>query len=485
VVNYIEKFKSELISKLAPIQSPVMCTAIYMKDYMNIKDELAFLSPCIAKSDEINDPNTSRYISYNVTFEMLMEYIESRGIRLEDYNEAQFDNIEAGLGVLYPRPGGLKENVEANFKTAWVRQVEGTGIVYRYLDNYLDRVNSKKTLPTLIDVLNCEKGCNAGSACRKDLNIDDLDLVMHNEKVRIQGKKQKLFERKKKMFEEFDKNLDINKFMRKYSNKELHIKEIEEKELQSIFKEMKKLSSEDQRIDCSACGYKSCRDMADAIGRGVNRKENCMAYNKTLIDEEKLLIQSKSKEIEQALEEVKDANAGKEKLTGSIRNSIITSLEEIVVGNEEIAKEVEVLYSKVDNIVTMSDGMSKMVATISDIIGKYIEGYGEIVNISDQTNLLALNASIEAARAGENGRGFAVVADEVRKLAEETRDSVAVTQANNNKILPSIQELTGFANLIKEHIEIMSSSTQNIAGAIEEITSKTEEIRENTNRIVG
>lgn len=53
VVTYIEKYIPELISKLVPVHSPMMCAAIYAKKYMGINDKLAFISPCIAKKNEI------------------------------------------------------------------------------------------------------------------------------------------------------------------------------------------------------------------------------------------------------------------------------------------------------------------------------------------------------------------------------------------------------------------------------------------------
>ena len=68
VVGYIERYTPELIPKLMPVQSPMMCAAIYMKKYMNVGDKLAFISPCIAKKNEIDDPNNKGYVSYNLTF---------------------------------------------------------------------------------------------------------------------------------------------------------------------------------------------------------------------------------------------------------------------------------------------------------------------------------------------------------------------------------------------------------------------------------
>ena len=68
VVGYIERYIPQLLSKLFPVQSPMMCGAIYAKKYMGINDKLAFISPCIAKKREIDYPNIGGYVSYNITF---------------------------------------------------------------------------------------------------------------------------------------------------------------------------------------------------------------------------------------------------------------------------------------------------------------------------------------------------------------------------------------------------------------------------------
>lgn len=65
-----------------------------------------------------------------------------------------------------------------------------------------------------------------------------------------------------------------------------------------------------------------------------------------------------------------------------------------------------------------------------------------ILQITSQTNLLSLNAAIEAARAGEAGKGFAVVAAEIRNLAEDCKEAVSQIQSITDIVVESVNNLT-------------------------------------------
>ena len=143
IVNYIEHYIPELIPKLVPIQSPLMCAAVYAKKYLNITDKLAFISPCIAKKDEISDPNNKGYVSYNVTFDHLAKYAKQHNIKAEPAP----NEIEYGLGSIYPMPGGLKENVYWFCgEEVFIRQIEGEKHAYDFLEDYKERVLGGRTI---------------------------------------------------------------------------------------------------------------------------------------------------------------------------------------------------------------------------------------------------------------------------------------------------------------------------------------------------
>lgn len=50
---------------------------------------------------------------------------------------------------------------------------------------------------------------------------------------------------------------------------------------------MEKRTHSDRHIDCGCYGYESCEQMATAIYNGFNYKENCIYYNKRLVEFEK------------------------------------------------------------------------------------------------------------------------------------------------------------------------------------------------------
>ena len=186
VVGYIERYLPELLPKLMPVQSPMMCSAIYVKKYMNVSDKLAFISPCIAKKNEIDDPNNQGIVSYNLTFSRLAAYLKAHPV---SGSTPYKDEIEYGLGSIYPMPGGLKENVYWLLgEDACVRQMEGEHHMYEYLRRNADRIKGGKTPYLFVDALNCTNGClyGTGTECREDMNED---VFMTIQKIKRQTAK--------------------------------------------------------------------------------------------------------------------------------------------------------------------------------------------------------------------------------------------------------------------------------------------------------
>ena len=218
VVNYIEKYTPELLPRLAPIHSPTMCTAIYMSTYKNIPGPYAFLSPCIAKTDEFSDPNTNGLVRYNVTFKKLADYLNSRGIDYSKGASAFFDNDAHGLGSIFSCPGGLTTNVEQHVKGKSISRIEGDMNVYSFLDRYTDEKGSD--VPFLVDILNCQFGCNIGpgSLCSPPDEYK-VEKVMHNVQTEAEGNKPDEGLPPGPDFTEFDKTLKLSDFYRKYTAK--------------------------------------------------------------------------------------------------------------------------------------------------------------------------------------------------------------------------------------------------------------------------
>lgn len=271
IVNYITKYKHELLKDLAPIHSPMMCTAIYLKKYAGINEKLCFLSPCIGKISEINDENTYGYVSYNVTFKKLFDYIKTQSINLETYRDEDFTISGYSLGEIYSTPGGLKENVYHYNPKAFVKQVEGTEYAYSYLEEYSRRKNQNKTLPLLVDILSCSHGCNIGSGTCKDIDVTEIDLHTSDLRNREVGKYKA---NPDKLINYFDKKMNVQDFERIYTPEDLvPYKEPTTQQLDDIFKQMHKLDEKARTRNCNACGFGNCYQMAKSIFNGCDHIE--------------------------------------------------------------------------------------------------------------------------------------------------------------------------------------------------------------------
>ncbi len=474
IINYVEKNKPEALEHLIPIHSPLMCAAIFYKDYVKEKSDFAFLSPCIAKKDEIDDVNTKGYVKYNVTFSKLKKYLNKKGIKIESYEEEDF-NEKSVYGFLFSRPGGLRENIEAVDNSLWIRQIEGQDKVYAYIDEYVDRTHRNEKVPIIVDALNCEFGCNKGSAVKdSDINIDEAD-GMYND-IKLEHSKKEI----EKLYKKYDKKLRLSSFKRVYSNKyNSNLTEVSKEEEELIFNEMMKTTKDSKKINCSACGYNTCSKMVYAIHNKLNIKENCMDYNKSLIKEEKEKLQEKNIQVQEAMNKIKKISEKDKEYSSFLKNSvkdITTSVEEIAAGSTENVADVGKIENNISNMYDTAKELYGKVDSMKIKVRNFSESSKEIVSISTQTNMLSLNASIEAARAGEVGKGFVVVAEEVKKLADMSNKVARSTVDDQKDMMNMIDEIAKVADELNNKNLEVRNAIDRISTVLEESTAKQEEI---------
>lgn len=312
IVNYIEKYAPNLIKKLIPIQSPAINMAIYLKKQLGNTDNIAFISPCIAKKTEFEKIHTHNLINYNVTFEQICEHLKEKHIDVFDYPEVNFKNIDAGLGVLFSKPGGLKEGLLYHLPDLRIKQIEGTEKAYEYL-KFLNNGNRLNDYD-FIDILSCHKGCNVGPAiCKKDYNSEMTrefqNELFSNERLKDQAKRVIDFAEYKKLFQYFDENLNLEDFIAKYTieSHKMDIIQPTEEELDKAYNLLEKYDSDSRKINCYSCGYRSCKDMAIAIHNGYNVLSSCAQYTMKELEAQKKLLEESEAYMKIVLEHVSES----------------------------------------------------------------------------------------------------------------------------------------------------------------------------------
>lgn len=481
VVGYIEKYTPELIPSLVPIHSPMMCGAIYAKKYMKITDKLAFISPCIAKKNEIDDPNCGGYVSYNVTFDHLMDYVRKNKISGPKVK----DEIEYGLGSIYPMPGGLKENVYWFCgEDVFIRQIEGERHAYEFIEDYKKRVLGKKELPFMVDALNCAKGCIYGTGIEEEKTVTD-DTLYELQKIKAASKKtgkrhtwSKNLTPKQRLacLNKQFKDLDINDFIRHYTDKSkgIEIKKPDAAQLEAIFASMEKHTKDEQSVNCSACGYATCKKMATAIHNGCNKKDNCIQYMKGEAEKEGRLARQMAQEMEGKNAEIQSKNELIAQLISEVAvdfESLDSSITEMSSGNNSNAEESTGISASMSDVVSFCDDLKLALEKIQGLLIKLEENNAEITDVAEETNLLSLNASIEAARAGEAGRGFAIIAENIKKLADHSKDTASDSDLNKEQIQNAIEELLSDAGKLIDVIDGVNVRVTNLAASTEEIAA--------------
>ncbi|MBQ6538001.1 MAG: transcriptional regulator, partial [Eubacterium sp.] len=420
--------------------------------------------------------------SYNVTFDHLMKYVRQHNVR----GQFATDEIEYGLGSIYPTPGGLKENVYWLLgDEVYIRQIEGDKHAYHYLENNKDKIVGKKNKEIFIDALNCGMGCLYGTGVESThASNDDALYQIHQiqEKSKNDAKKS-AWSRKMtpaQRLNELNKQfagLRLEDYLRKYTDRsrECAYKKPSQSELNDIFNSMHKKTRESRELNCECCGYETCEKMATAIYNGFNRKENCIHF----VKDEVMLERETTHQIHLEMKEI-------ERQKGIIENSIeeinssfetlYSSMDDMLKGNENNAQETSNISEDVENIKAFCDRLNGSMAGIRQLVDELAENNKEVMGIAARTNLLALNASIEAARAGEAGRSFAVVAEQITKLASNSTNTATKSDEDQNEIITAVTNVVQETDRLVEIIDQLDARTTSLAASTEEIAASSDTV---------
>ena len=403
IVDYIEKYKPSLISRLLPIMSPAGCLMTYL-DYKIYNDEAdvkyAFMGPCIGKHDEYSSYPNGKKFDFTFTYKKLLEYVTENGIEVKQYGRAECMPLESlGRGCLYPIPGALGANIK-NFvsDSFFIKQIEGPGRAYSYLDTFEKMMQAGDNLPQLVDILNCEGGCNEGVAT--NFTYEDSEILITNIFANLSSyvpdEVDKPFvealskENRRNMVDEFytvKEDLDYRIFTRKFIDDGFVGQiAVSDENLEDVYISMHKFTDIDRNINCSSCGYKSCRQMATAIYYGNNRPENCVHYVKDL------LLSSKSK-----LEEILSSLTGGEEKTGLAIVDSDRLVESLTVAINDVEKQREDLNNSIH-------ARTNMFASLTHELRTPLNAIMSMTDMMDTSNLTPEQiSSINSIKTAGNG----------------------------------------------------------------------------------
>jgi Na+-translocating ferredoxin:NAD+ oxidoreductase RNF subunit RnfB len=234
---------------------------------------------------------------------------------------------------------------------------------------------------------------------------------------------------KLKRFKEFDKTLRLSDFTTNYHDSRVSFVAPTVEDYKRIFHMMHKDTEETQNINCTACGYKTCHDMACAIYRGMNVRENCVYYLKYSLNRS----YSKIKDVyDTTVDEVSKINAISEEMNDG-QGAIVTASNDIGTKAAELSGNITRLQKFSQNVLNMYKDkkseelrpedfakMQQFVAAISTMTQSYYEVAQEFEQRSENITEQVMNLAAAIDALAELSENLKETVTEAEEAAEQS-----------------------------------------------------------------
>lgn len=247
----IQKYYPEAIGFLAPVLTPMQAHAKRIKE-SDPQAKVVFLGPCISKKYE--GAENGSYVDAVLTFEEFAEWLEAEGVEIEPGED---QNAES-RARLFPVSGGILQTMNCDSPDYSYMAVDGVDNCIAAIKDILE----DKMQNCFVEMSACTGSCIGGPVMAKKQYLP----VRDNMAVRKYAGKQDFAVDPLNIDKEY-KYIGLNRTMPGKS------------EIEDILKKMGKTKPEHE-LNCSACGYNTCRDKAVAVYFGKADLSMCLPFLK-------------------------------------------------------------------------------------------------------------------------------------------------------------------------------------------------------------
>ena len=358
IVKLIEKFHPEMVPNLAPFVSPMIATAIVVKELYGPEVATVQIGPCIDSKDESLIYNSGKLVDGVLTFAELRLLFDEFKIQERLVKLSDFDQPHGNWGALYPLPpgiiqaGGIKRDMVSSSVITASGKEEILEAIHDF-DKYID------TIKHHFNLFFCH-GCLLGPA-----------MEHHNERFRRRALVRKYAEKRVGKLDKalWQKNMEkwskLN-FSRTFTSNDQRIPEPPEEAINEVLKIIGK-DNPDEEINCGACGYLACRDFASTVAKGLAVPEMCHTFNLRNKQEYIETIRQTNRkfaETKKALKESEELARREKEIAQSTSDMMNNMLEKLPTGVVIVDNNLKILHSNQSFINIIGEDAK----AISDVI---------------------------------------------------------------------------------------------------------------------
>jgi two-component system, NtrC family, sensor kinase len=280
VVSHIEKYYPQLIDNLAPVVSPMIAMGRVIKWQYNPQAKVVFIGSCIAKKAESRDKKVAGVVDAVITFAELKEMLTTKGITPESEEEGQFSGPKPNLGRLFAISGGLLKTAGLSDDILANEIINACG--KDYSSSILREFAEGNITAKFISLCFCE-GCIDGPVIDNELSVFKRREIISNYTISHSDPAQT-----ERDIQEYT-HTDLS---RKFTNQYISLPTPSEDAIQRVLEKIGRVDP-NYRMNCGACGYSGCRELAIAVCQGLAEINMCWPYVlRELKDTQEDLIQA-------------------------------------------------------------------------------------------------------------------------------------------------------------------------------------------------